>query len=379
MPGTPDLRARIAGQHRIPGHGSPGSTGSRALDRRAHWISGHTGCVVDIRERASDEVRPDRKDRPRRKSVTFLLVVATAAFLAAAGLRLLGIDGTRYTIATTALIPYITAAGVLLGVLALLLRRWAIGTVVLLVAAVLVAAVAPRVFPDSRPNGVGFTVRVMASNVLFGTADAEALVRIAREHRVDVLTLQELTPEMVADLDRAGLGELLPHRVFAPEPGASGAGIASRFPLTARTLAAPISLGQAGALVDLPGEDMEVLSVHPMPPVVTEGPDQWKRDMAGLPEPDHDGLVRVLAGDFNATLDHVALRRLLNQGYVDAADQVGAGLEPTWPSGGGVWPPPVAIDHVLVDGRCPVDDFDVVDIPGSDHRAVIARFVVPQP
>ncbi|XVV04223.1 endonuclease/exonuclease/phosphatase family protein [Actinosynnema sp. CA-248983] len=335
--------------------------------------------MVDIRERANDEARPDRRSRPRRKFVTFLLVVATTAFLAAAGLRLLGIDGTRHMIATTALTPYITAAGVLLGALALLLRRWAIGTVVLLVAMVLVAAVAPRAFPDSRPNGVGFTVRVMAANVLVGIADAEALVRIAGEQQIDVLALQELTPEMVADLDRAGLGELLPHRVFAPAPGASGAGIAARFPLTARPLAAPSSLGQASALVDLPGEDMEVVSVHPMPPVITEGPDQWQRDMAGLPGPDHGGLVRVLAGDFNATLDHVGLRRLLNQGYVDAADQVGAGLEPTWPSGGGVWPPPVAIDHVLVDGRCPVDDFDVVDIPGSDHRAVIARFVVPAP
>ncbi|NUT91200.1 MAG: endonuclease/exonuclease/phosphatase family protein [Saccharothrix sp.] len=282
-------------------------------------------------------------------------------------------------IATTALTPYFTAAGVLLGALALVLRRWAVGTVVLLVALVLVSAVAPRAFPDSRPNGVGFTVRVMAANLLVGKADAEAVVRTVREHDVDVLSLQELTPAMVADLDRAGLRDVLPHRVFHDAPGASGAGIAARFPLTARALAAPSSLGQAGALVDLPGADIELVSVHPMPPVVTEGPDQWQRDMAGLPGPDHNGLVRVLAGDFNATLDHVTLRRLLNQGYVDAADQVGKGFAMTWPSEGGLWPPPVAIDHVLVDGRCPVEDFEVVDIPGSDHRAVITRFVVPNP
>ncbi|MEU7532044.1 endonuclease/exonuclease/phosphatase family protein [Saccharothrix sp. NPDC042600] len=335
--------------------------------------------MVDTRERGSGGAAPQRTKRPRRKVVTFLLVTAAIAFLAAAGLRFLGIDGTRYMIATTALVPYTTAAGVLLGALALVLRRWAVGTVVLLVALVLVAAVAPRAFPDPRPNGVGFTVRVMAANLLVGIADAEAVVRTAREHEVDVLAFQELTPAMVADLDRAGLDDVLPHRVFLDAPGASGAGIASRFPLTPRTLAAPSSLGQAGALVDLPGPDLEVVSVHPMPPVVTDGPDQWQRDMAGLPEPDHNGLVRVLAGDFNSTLDHVGMRRLLNQGYVDAADQVGAGLEPTWPSGGGVWPPPVTIDHVLVDGRCPVEDFDVVDLPGSDHRAVIARFVVPGP
>ncbi|WP_308257283.1 endonuclease/exonuclease/phosphatase family protein [Saccharothrix luteola] len=321
--------------------------------------------MVDIEER-----------RTRRKGTTFLLVVAAIAFLLAAFTRLLGIDGTRHMLATTALTPYFTAAGVALGALALLLRRWAVGTVTLLVAVVLVAAVAPRAFPDSRPVGVGQEVTVMAANLLVGMADAEVVVAAVKAHDVDVLTLQELTPEMVRDLERAGLAEVLPYRHFLDEPGGSGSGVASRYPVFPRTLTPPSTLRQAGALVDVPGEDLEVLSVHPLPPVVDAGPENWQRDMAGLPERELDGPVRVLAGDFNATLDHVGLRRLLNTGYVDAADQVGAGLDPTWPSGA-LWPPPVAIDHVLVDERCPVEEFTVVDIPGSDHRAVVTRFVVP--
>ncbi|NUS62538.1 MAG: endonuclease/exonuclease/phosphatase family protein [Saccharothrix sp.] len=300
------------------------------------------------------------------------------AFLLAALARLLGIDGTRYLAATTALTPYFTAAGVVLGGLALLLRRWAVATITLLVAVVLVAAVVPRAFPDSRPVGVGREVTVMAANLLVGKAEAEAVVAAAKAQRVDVLTMQELTPAMVLDLDRAGLDEVLPYRHFLDEPGGSGSGIASRYPLSPRTLTPPSTMRQAGALVDLPGDDLEVLSVHPMPPVVDNGPEDWQRDLAGLPERALDGPVRVLAGDFNATLDHVGLRRLLNSGYADAADQVGAGLTPTWPSGGALWPPPVTIDHVLVDDRCPVDAFDVVEVPGSDHRAVVSRFVVPR-
>ena len=132
------------------------------------------------------------------------------------------------------------------------------------------------------------------------------------------------------------------------------------------------------ALVDLPGKDIEVVSVHPLPPVVTDGPEAWQREMAGLPTPDSTGAIRVLAGDFNATLDHVGITRLLNKGYVDAADQVGKGLIHTWPSNSGLWPPPVTIDHVLVDTRCPVDELDVFDVPGSDHRAVVTQFVVPR-
>jgi endonuclease/exonuclease/phosphatase (EEP) superfamily protein YafD len=297
---------------------------------------------------------------PRRRRVgggalSALIVLLTVGFLAAAGVRLLGIDGSRHMVAATA------------------------GTVVLLVAVVLVAAVAPRAFPDSRPNGVGVEVRVMSVNMLLGRADAVDVAAAVRDNRIDVLSLQELTPEAVVALDRAGLRALLPHRVFQAESGPAGSGIASRHPLTGRALTPPSTMREPGALVDLPGkQDIEVIAVHTMPPVVSAGPEAWQRELAGLPNRDISGPPRVLAGDFNATLDHVGLRRLLSNGYVDAADEVGAGLTPTWPSGK-FWPPPVTIDHVLVDNRCPVDTYGVLPIAGTDHLAVITKFVVPAP
>lgn len=87
--------------------------------------------------------------------------------------------------------------------------------------------------------------------------------------------------------------------------------------------------------------------------------------------------MRLLVGDFNATLDHGALRRLLRRGYLDAADEVGAGLTPTWPSGRATAlaafdPPPATIDHVLVERGVAVAAVRVHDVPGSDHRAVLA-------
>ena len=72
---------------------------------------------------------------------------------------------------------------------------------------------------------------------------------------------------LLLDFERAGLDEVLPYRHFLDEPGGSGSGIASRYPVFPRTLTPPSTLRQAGALVDLPGEDLEVLSVHPLPPV----------------------------------------------------------------------------------------------------------------
>ncbi|MCX2953127.1 endonuclease/exonuclease/phosphatase family protein [Lentzea sp. NEAU-D7] len=329
-----------------------------------------SGTLHDV---VTTEVKP-----PRSGFATFLLVVCAMAFVTAALVRLLGIDGTRYMIATTSLTPYITVLGLLIGLFALFRKRWVIGLTMTLVGVVLVANVAPRAFSDARPNGVGQQVRLMTSNVLTGIADAQFIVQEVRKRNIDILALQELTPQMVGDLDRAGLRQVLPNRVFLDEPGGSGSGLASRFPLSARDLTPPGTLQQAGALVDLPGKDIEVVSVHPLPPVVTAGPEAWQRELAGLPAPDSTGAIRVLAGDFNATLDHVGLTRLLNKGYVDAADQVGKGLIHTWPSASGFWPPPVTIDHVLVDSKVLVDTVDVFDVPGSDHRAVVTQFVVPR-
>jgi endonuclease/exonuclease/phosphatase (EEP) superfamily protein YafD len=83
----------------------------------------------------------------------------------------------------------------------------------------------------------------------------------------------------------------------------------------------------------------------------------------------------VLAGDFNATLDHVQFRRLLRTGHVDAAGQVGKGLVPTWGPVGRL--AVLAIDHVVVDPGCAVLAASVHNLPGSDHRAVYAELRLP--
>ena len=84
---------------------------------------------------------------------------------------------------------------------------------------------------------------------------------------------------------------------------------------------------------------------------------------------------RVLLGDFNATLDHREMQRLLARGYADAADAIGDGLQPTWPTTGGR--PPLTIDHVLFAPPILVLRVSLHTIPGSDHRALIAEPVVP--
>lgn len=87
----------------------------------------------------------------------------------------------------------------------------------------------------------------------------------------------------------------------------------------------------------------------------------------------------MLAGDFNATLDHAPLRALIATGYADAGDAAGAGLVGTWraQSQAGRLLPAVPLDRVLVDPRVAADGLSVHPIPGSDHRSVIAELTLP--
>ncbi|GAA5171931.1 MULTISPECIES: endonuclease/exonuclease/phosphatase family protein [Amycolatopsis] len=310
---------------------------------------------------------------PARTLRMIALAVLALGFLEIAALRLLGIDGNRITAALLALTPYVAVGGLLLGGVSLAFRHWWIGGVVLVVAIALVGMLLPRAFASAQPVAHGPKLRVMSSNQYLGKADVASVVRLVRENQVDVLNLLELTPREAAALERAGLFQLLPYRVFKPQFGGAGSGIASRYPLTELSLTGPSRMEQPSARVDVHGTAVEVVAVHPIPP--TTDPQEWKKEMAGLPRPNPGGTVRILAGDFNSTVDHATFRDLLDAGYTDAGLSRGEGFKPTWPSS--FFPPPVTIDHVLVDPRVAVDGYRVLDVPDSDHHAVLAEVSLP--
>jgi endonuclease/exonuclease/phosphatase family metal-dependent hydrolase len=311
---------------------------------------------------------------PRRRvggrKTTLLLLLVSLAFLAVAVLRVVGIDGDELTVSALALSPYIAPGGVLLALIAFFLRRRIITVGVLLMAASMVILLMPRYFANDQPPTRGEHIRVLAANVDKGQADAAAIMNLVRANAVDVLNLPELDSSMLSKLDEAGLAEALPYRVVDPRPDAAGSGIASRYPLRTIILSPDSVLSQQAAVVDLPGrDDIEVVAIH-VQAAIHGNADNWRRELANLPPP-LPARVRVLAGDFNSTLDHAAFRGVLDRGYVDAAEQTGKGLTPTW-SG-----PPITIDHILVDHRCAVSVYSVLGLPGSDHDAVFADLILP--
>ncbi|MFI5613540.1 endonuclease/exonuclease/phosphatase family protein [Amycolatopsis sp. NPDC051903] len=314
----------------------------------------------------------ERVRKPSRL-VTGLLLVFGVPLLVITALRAIGFDGGWYTLVLLALTPYAVVYGALLGGVALVLRRWWTGGIALAMAVLLAVFVAPRVMPDAQPAVAGKSLRVMSANLYLGHADAGAVVRLVRENRVDVLNLVELTPAEVSALDAAGLFAQLPYRVVHAAPGADGSAIVSRFPLTEENYTGDSAAKQPGAEADLGGGAVvEIVAVHPQSPDTDSG--EWVRQTRDLSRAAGEHGLRILAGDFNATLDHSALQTVLSRGYHDAADELGDGLQPTWPADA---LPLVTLDHVLVDKRAAVRDYRVLDVPGTDHRAVYAEVQLP--
>ncbi|MFI7417951.1 endonuclease/exonuclease/phosphatase family protein [Nonomuraea sp. NPDC049684] len=291
-----------------------------------------------------------------------------------AAVRLSGFEPDWPWVPVVAFTPH-AAAGAALGLaLAGLLRRWAAGAVALVTVLALGVTVLPRAVPDPAPGARGAALRVLAANLLVGTADATELTGQVRSLRPDVLTLQEFTPLAERRLEAAGLRELLPYAVTRPAEGAGGSAVYARHPLTAGELIKAGGFGQATAVLKHPGgARVEIVSVHPCAPKRLGRQPCWLAGLERLPR--GDGRLRVLAGDFNATLDHLPLRELLAAGYRDAADAMGRGLSTTW---GGWGPlPGVTIDHVLAADRMAVRDFRVLAPVGSDHRPVYAELLLP--
>lgn len=301
-----------------------------------------------------------------RRLIALLVAAPWVAFAVARGLSL---DGSWFVVSALAFTGWAALTGWVPVVVALVLRARTALLGAVLAWLVLAVAVHGRALDDAQPDAGGTRVTVMTANLHFGEADPEAVVRLVRRERVDVLGAVELTPGLRGRLDRAGLAELLPSRLDRSARRASGAVLFSRAPI-----------GELPTVVAGPRESfapfgrtasLDVKVVHPFPPV--NGPDHrvWERTLENLPAP---GGTRVLLGDFNATLDHRAFRDLLDRGWRDAGDVTGEGWRPTWRGGFAL---PLTLDHVLVSGGVRVERFSVHELEGSDHRAVVATLRLP--
>jgi endonuclease/exonuclease/phosphatase (EEP) superfamily protein YafD len=306
------------------------------------------------------------------RTLAWIVVTLVAVWTVA---RAFGLERGYPLTALITFTPYVVVVAVVVAGLLAALRQRLPALVTGVLALALLMMVAPRALggPSGADGPDGRTIGVLSVNLRIGAAEPDAVVALAR--RADVLSLQEIDAASVARLRAAGLDEVMPHAVVRLGPGHDGTAVFARVPLTGRPPLRGTWNPLAIAVADFDGTQVEFTAIHPPAPVNDARVAAIRSDLRALPSPD-DTVVRILVGDFNATLDNATLRDLLDRGYEDAADAVGAGLKPTWPTAGQARLP-VTIDHVLADARCGIASFSAHELPATDHRAVLARVVLP--
>lgn len=275
--------------------------------------------------------------------------------------------------------PTTAAAAVAAGVLALARPTRPAALAVGAVAAAGAAGLVGRVVPRRRPGGTA-NVTVLAANVWDGKADAGALAALIARERPDLVSLPESGLEYRDKL--MPLLDGLDYRSWvSTEPGKPDG--------WSVTLLVADRMGdvEVGSGPELRRQHLwarggllgnrHFHAVHPQAPLARWQARVWSRDMdsiarwcAALPAP-------IVAGDLNATLDHGPLRRALT-GVRDAAEGTGRGLTGTYHAALPRWAG-IRIDHVLVPREATTTRYEIVDLLGTDHRAVLVGMEVPGP
>jgi endonuclease/exonuclease/phosphatase (EEP) superfamily protein YafD len=244
----------------------------------------------------------------------------------------------------------------------------------------------PASAPEGNATGSAATVELKAMNINseFGQADAAGIVRLVRDNGIGLLTIQEHSQALEDRLSAEGLGRFLPHRVSDPSEDGAGSAVYASYPLelvgvipdtpfrmpTVRLTAAD---GARAAV-------LEVTNVHALPPVDVRV-DQWRSDLRAVARLAERPGNRLMIGDFNATYDHPEFRELLaggpdGQGLVDVGTAAGSRLVPTWPMEGPLLPG-ITIDHLVTTPQVASTGYQVRQVPGTDHAAVLATLAIP--
>lgn len=240
------------------------------------------------------------------------------------------------------------------------------------------------------PHDLHTEFRVLTCNCRFGHAQASEIIELVKQEHVSVLALQELTEDLVDELDQLGIVQFLPYRQLGDSHANDNGGFnglwMSEKPDHSISTGVPIPAADVptATLKISPTRTLVLASAHPKSPQ-RSCPD-WSAGIIGLgalahpqaPEittqdvshnPDHN-TITVVMGDLNSSIAHPSFRALLGSGFHDAALFEAKGQHPTWPS----WLhwPRLVLDHILFTNYMSAHDVQSIFMKGSDHLALAA-------
>lgn len=237
----------------------------------------------------------------------------------------------------------------------------------------------------TAPEGAT-TVRVFSANVNYSSVKPLPLARAISEADADIVVLLEVDP---ADIEPPAVAQALeqyPHRVGTPSIGYELPGyvsptntmVFSRIPIESAERF-ETQLHQYRVRLNDDGARFTLFTAHPVN--MTPGADLWDREGRLLRDELRTLIDEplIVVGDFNATPEQLTLRRILALGFTLGAQEAGGGWFPTFDADRKPIPPVIAIDHLLTNQYTTATSFDTREIPGSDHRGIVADVVVRTP
>lgn len=242
--------------------------------------------------------------------------------------------------------------------------------------------------PDAMPEKADDSVRVLTWNTAGEAVSAEVIADEILTSDADIVTLpetaQSVGSRIAVMLREQGHPMWVHHVDFRPDvangpqawqttilisPGLGDYSvIRSSSDGTSNTSSLP-----SAVVMPVDGDGPTVVAVHAVAPR-PEAMRRWQSDLAWIADQCPRGDF-ILAGDFNATIDHMASLGAGggDMGYCrDAASRTGSGAVSTWPADvhellG------APIDHVMASTNWEPTGSAVIDAGGSDHRGLLVQ------
>lgn len=212
---------------------------------------------------------------------------------------------------------------------------------------------------------------VAGFNTEHGLVGDTAFVDFVRRNGIQVVMMPETDAVRATALQQALSRSGLDFQRFGVQVGDTASSATTllvdrRLGSYRQVRAAATTLGSVAA-VPVDGDGPRFVAVHTNPPIPNAADmGRWRHDVpAGLSGCRGDAVV---AGDFNATVDHGLFAP--PAGCRDAAASTTSTA--TWPTSAPTWLGG-AIDHVLTTDQWRAVRTDVQTLGGSDHRAIVAH------
>lgn len=310
--------------------------------------------------------------------MSLLLAIGTAAIIFIGVCMGLASRFWIFDLFSNYLVQYVLVIGAW-SALYFLRRRFYMGLGLLVFAVIMAAPLSTMFFHASVASRAAIIApheselfTIFHANVNKTNTSYESLLKIIRKTSPQVISLAEVTNGWREAIEPAIEGQY-PFRVTVPLNDYRGMEFFSQIPITDHDI---ISLSDRSAPIIriLLKNGVTVFALHPLSPISESWARERNESIAYLAQEVSatEGPV-IVAGDLNTTEHSPAYKPLVSYAELSNANS-GHGWEPTWMR---MTPLAVSIDHILYKGSTlSVVNFDVLSSIGSDHRPLMATFLL---